>query len=274
MQYQSGWISLIFYCVFLILTDFVGGIAYLITDTTTIIETILRPSFSFEEMDLQEQLLIFSTYKTKADQQHIETTIGEPIKNESKQQMIYIYNTHQNEKYTDGKTVVDASIYLAELFENKGFKVIVELNDFNQYAKKNSYSYDELYEVSRFYFKQAIETYGNFDYVIDLHRDGVGSASTSVVSNEISYAKMMFVVSEANIHYELQNKLAKSIMKVGNEEINGVFKNINKKYYTVFNQDLLDHVFLIEMGSNNNNFTEVKNSLEVFVESFIEGVTN
>ena len=271
MQYPNGWISLILYCIFLVMTDFASGIEYLITDTTTIIETILRPSFNFEDLDFQQQLLIFRTYKTIADDQNVETTIGKPTKNENKQ-MIYIYNTHQNEKYLDGKTVVDASLYLAKLFEQKGYKVIVELNDFNQYAKKNSYGYDELYEVSRYYFKQAIETYGSFDYVIDLHRDGVGNANTTLTYNGINYAKMMFVVSEASTHFEVQNNIVKNIMKEGNSRKIGIFKNISKKYYTVFNQDLLEKVFLIEMGSNNNSFIEVENSLEVFVEAFVEGV--
>ena len=121
------------------------------------------------------------------------------------------------------------------------------------------------------YFKQAVKMYGQFDYVIDLHRDGVGNVSTSVIYNSESYAKMMFVISEASAYYDGNYNFAKNIMKVGNHKINGIYKNINRKYYTLFNQDLFENIYLIEMGSNNNTFLEVERSLEIFVESFIEG---
>ena len=120
------------------MTDFVGGIQYLIGDTTEIIETIIRPSFEFDHFDLQQQLLIFRTYQIIADDKDVETTIGEPIKNEEEQVMIYIYNTHQNEKYLDGKTVVDASLYLAQLLEQKGCKVKEKNSQIVHYALKGT----------------------------------------------------------------------------------------------------------------------------------------
>ena len=267
MKQQNGWVSLILFFLFLFMTDFFSGIRYLLEDTTTILEQIIRPSFQFDTLDLQKQLLIFNTYQTYANESEVDTTTGEPPKEtSSNKKSVYIYSTHQTEKYNDGKTVVDASIRLAELLEEKGMNVIVELNDFSKYAKSNGYTYDDLYEVSRFYFQQAIEEYGEFDYVIDLHRDGVGNANTSIVQDGVSYAKMMFVVSLAGKHSDVQYTLASLMTKEMNINIKGIGKNINKKYYTIFNQDVLENVYLVEMGSNNNSFNEVEKTLEVFVE--------
>ena len=273
MVHQNGWISFILFICFLILTDFLSGIQYILNDTTILLEQIIRPNFELSRLDVQKQLVIFHTYETKAKDSDIETTLTKPnTEIKQNQKKIYIYNSHQNEMYKDDKSVVDASIYLATLLEKEGFKVIVELNDFNQYAKKNGYSYDELYDVSAIYLNKAISEYNGFDYVIDLHRDGVGNANTSVVVNDISYAKMMFVVSLAGKYNETQYAYAKQISKLGNQKVNGIFKNITKKYYTIFNQDVTENLYLIEMGSNNNTFEEVKQSLQVFTEIFTKEV--
>ena len=61
-------------------------------------------------------------------------------------------------------------------------------------------------------------------------------------------------------------------MKIGNAEVNGIFKNISRKYYTVFNQDVMEHVYLLEMGSNNNTFDEVQKSIDIFSGVFVKGV--
>lgn len=272
MFYKNGWVSLILFFSFLYLTDFLGGFVYIVDDTSYMIEMIINPNIDISNLDIQKQLIIFHTYQQEAQEKDIETTMDSPTEDTLKRKKIYIYSTHQNEKYNDGKTVVDASLYLVDKLEDEGFQVVVELNDFNKYAKKNGYGYDALYEVSRIFFEQALIEYGGFDYVIDLHRDGVGSANTSVIKDEISYAKMMFVISSAHNHHQMQTTTAQNWMKLGNDKVKGIFKNINKKYYTIFNQDLIEHVYLLEMGSNNNSIVEVQNSIDVFVSVFKEGV--
>ena len=53
---------------------------------------------------------------------------------------IYIYNTHQDEKYQGGKTVMDAAVILAGHLEKKGYKVVLETNDFNAYCNTHGLS--------------------------------------------------------------------------------------------------------------------------------------
>ena len=272
MFYKNGWVSLILFFSFLYLTDFLGGFVYIMHDTSKMMEMLLRPSIDFSDLDLQKQLVIFHTYQKEAEDKHIDTTVDDSKIDKTEKKKVYIYNSHQNETYKGGKTVVDAALYLAEKLESQGYQVVVELNDFNKYAKKNGYSYDALYDVSRIFLKQALVDYDGFDYVIDLHRDGVGNANTSVVYEGESYAKMMFVISSAHDNYHSQTMLVKKWMKMGNAEVNGIFKNISRKYYTIFNQDVLEHVYLLEMGSNNNTFDEVQKSIDIFSGVFTKGV--
>ncbi|MDD6466867.1 MAG: stage II sporulation protein P [Erysipelotrichaceae bacterium] len=268
MKRRDGWVSLILFLFFLYMTDFFPSLCYLFVDTSKLVEQLINPTIRFDHIDLEKQLLIFHTYQSIANETEVETTTGEPTNpNQKYDRKVYIYSTHQTEKYKDGKTVVDASLELARLLEEKGMKVIVELNDFSKYAKKNGFTYDELYEVSRIYLKEAIEKYGPFDYVIDLHRDGVGSAKTIVKKDNITYAKMMYVVSVAGPYADHHYDHAKQMMQLCNEQISGIGKSINKKYYTIFNQDLQKNAYLIEMGSNTNSYDEVKESLIVFAKA-------
>ena len=61
---------------------------------------------------------------------------------------IYIYNTHQGEKYAT-KSVKEGSRYLVQLLENKGYEVDYETTDFELYKTKNHIDYAKSYTVSQ-----------------------------------------------------------------------------------------------------------------------------
>ena len=85
---------------------------------------------------------------------------------------IYIYNTHQKEEY-QSQSVKEGSRYLMKLLEAKGYEVDYELEDFELYKQKNNIDYSYSYTVSKKYLQNAIEKHGNYDLIIDYHRDSI-----------------------------------------------------------------------------------------------------
>lgn len=271
---HHGMIKLILFFIFLLVTDFFGSASVVFLETTDILEHFIDPSWDWDENDLRRQMMLFHTYQTQAEEKKIPTTTDvNPVEVAPKQKpRIYLYNTHQTERYADGKTTVDASLRLAEYLQMLDCDVVVELNDFTKYAKQNGYSYDELYEVSRKYMEDAIAKYGGFDVMIDVHRDAAPHNSAVTEVGGTVYAKMMFVVSLNTDYGTQQYNTAKQMVTALNGRISGIAKNPFKKYYTTFNQELHQQVYLIEVGSNHTSWEEVDASLQILALELAERV--
>lgn len=183
-------------------------------------------------------------------------------KNTEKQKRIYIYSTHQKEAYKDDATVIEASYYLKELLINKGYEVIVEERNFPKELSDLGYDYSQSYLISRSAIKDAIKKYQGFDLIIDFHRDSLPRESTYIKDNEKSYAKMMIVLGGLSPYFDEIYKNASILTNHANQLTNGIMKKIlvRESYY---NQDISENMILIEVGSENNYYQEVKNSLDV-----------
>ena len=107
---------------------------------------------------------------------------------------VYIYDTHQDENYKGGKTVLDAAAILAQKLEDRGIKVVLETNDFIRYRDTHGLTYNESYVVSYKYLNEALVNYGGFDMCLDLHRDSIPREASYINIDGKNYAKGMFVV--------------------------------------------------------------------------------
>lgn len=179
----------------------------------------------------------------------------------SKGKTIYIYNTHQGEKYKQ-ESVIEGSQYLMKLLESKGYEVVYETNDFEKYKKEYGISYNQSYTVSKMYTQQAIKKHGNFDLYIDYHRDSVKKSLSTTTYNNKSYAKLMFVVGKSSSHYPDTRNEAKKMSDALNKKIPGISRGVYEKQ-SHYNQSIDKNMFLIEVGANENTYTEVKNSLVI-----------
>ena len=112
---------------------------------------------------------------------------------------VLIYHTHTTEGYSDGpsdtvdnsKNVVGIGEELTRILENDyGISVI--------HDKTNHYlSFTTCYEVSGNTVKSYLKKYGDFDLVIDLHRDGGPQKKTVTANiNNEDVAKIMFVLGQ------------------------------------------------------------------------------
>ena len=182
---------------------------------------------------------------------------------------IYIYSTHQKEKYLDDKTVVDGSHYLAELLRKKGYEVIVEERNLSKELSEQKLSYDQSYLISRNAINDAIVEYQGFDLMIDFHRDSIPRKGSYITDDEKTYAKLMIVLGGLSSHFNQIHLKAKTLYDKTNQNQHGIMKNILIREAN-YNQDISENMLLIEVGSDQNYYQEVKNSIEVLAKSIDE----
>ena len=186
---------------------------------------------------------------------------------------IYIYNTHDTEKYSNlylndydiTPNVKMASYLLEGLLKKEGLNVIVEENSMGDYLKSNNLAYSESYQASRYYLEDKINKYPNLKLIIDLHRDSIPKDRSTVNINDKKFAKILFVVGENNNHFKDNYNLANTL----NDIVKNKYPNISRGVLTKtgtgirgrFNQDISPNIVLIECGGEENTIDEVMNTM-------------
>lgn len=178
---------------------------------------------------------------------------------------IYIYNTHQEEGYEGGQTVMDGAAILGKKLEEKGFKVILETNNFLEYRNTHGLTYNEAYKASYDYLNEALVNYGGFDLCIDFHRDSVPREVSYISVNGKNYAKAMMVVGGLSTNVESATATSSTLTDIVNHKVNGIMKGVmtREAYY---NQQVHKDIILMEVGGDVNTFEEVTNTLDIVAE--------
>ena len=175
--------------------------------------------------------------------------------------IIYLYNTHDTEKYSDNKSVIDASYLLQNNLKKLGITSLVEERKVSDLISTGLSNYN----VSRNFILDIKEKNSDIKYYIDIHRDSVNN--TSVTINNKKYAKILFVLGLDNPNYEENKKIISKLNDYLNNNYPGISKGILEKKGEgvdgVYNQDISKNVMLIEIGGIENNIEEVNNSTEI-----------
>ncbi len=188
---------------------------------------------------------------------------------------VLIYHSHATESYlaTDKDTTKNTfntdltknvcavgDVITKDLEENYGISVI------HDETYHNVGDYNSSYQKSRITLDKYLKAYGDFDLIIDLHRDGVPlnyKNEKSKINGE-DVAKIMFVMTKTNPRYAKQKKLVTSMIGISNKLFPGLVDTRQVYLYNrginFYSQDRSDNAMLIEVGNNNNTITEVKNT--------------
>lgn len=199
-----------------------------------------------------------------------------PVINEETSPLVYIYNTHQTEKYNSSLdininySVLDASYLLQEKLKKYNISSVVESGSIKDILDTNNWNYASSYKVSRMYLENAKKNIPSLKYFIDLHRDSVNKKISTVEINGKSYARILFVLGLENINY-LENK---KVMEFMENFLNtnyygisrGIFEREGPGVNGVYNQDFSTNCVLIEVGGEYNTPEEVANTIEVIAE--------
>lgn len=219
--------------------------------------TINNPSFFLDYYD--------NSYYKETDTNLVYKSNNKPI--------IYIYNTHQSEEYSN-YSVYELSEYLSEELDKSLLPNYFERQSIKTYLNNNSYSYSKSYKASKYYMENAKKKYSSLNYFIDIHRDSVSKSIATITYNNKSYAKVLFIVGLENKNYKdnLKNteKLNATIKKKVPNISRGIMKKQGKGVNGIYNQDFSSNVFLIEVGTKDSTKEEVLNTINVLKESIIE----
>lgn len=178
---------------------------------------------------------------------------------------VYVYSTHQTESYSDNKDVVDASYYLKKKLHEYNVDVKIEEGNISEFMNANNYSYNYSYVASRYFIKEELKY--NYDLVIDLHRDAVSRKTSVIEINDKNCARVMFVIGKKNKNYKKNYDVALSINELLDYKYPGLSRGIllqdSVNVNGVYNQDLAENIILIELGGNHNQFSEIKNTIDL-----------
>lgn len=233
--------------------------------------TILEKNFGYK----------FSNNQTLVSNENYDSSISEVINymNQNKLEkdpLVYIYNTHQTEKYSNENMgditpdVLMASYLLKEKLEKLNIPTLVEESNISEFIRLNNWNYNNSYKASRFYLLAAKEKYSTIKLFIDLHRDSIKKENSTVTIGDKAFAKVLFVVGKEHDDYEKNLSLSQKI----NEKIKnkyptltrGILEKEGKGVNGIYNQDVSENCILLELGANENNIVEILNTVDVLSE--------
>ena len=203
--------------------------------------------------------------------------------NKPTEPLVYIYNTHQTEEYNSPMleaynityTTWIASYILKDYLKELGIEAYVENESISNYLNTNKLSYKYSYDASKYYINKRLQEFPSIKYIIDLHRDSLTKDKTTVILNDSSYAKILFVVGLDYAGYEYNLNFANKINSNIDSNISrGVLKKSGSKVNGIYNQDMKNGALLIEVGGYQNNIVEVSNALKVFSEALYKEINN
>ena len=199
------------------------------------------------------------------------------ISKEKKEPIIYIYNTHDTEKYslpfsTDYSitpNVKIASYILKDHLNNYGIESTVEKKEIKDYLNKHKVDYSYSYAASREYMLEEIKKH-DYKILIDLHRDSASHKQTLYEKDGKKYAKVMFVLGQDYETYKNNQSFLKNLNDRIDKDYKGLSRGIYIRKNSRFNQDLSSRAILLELGGVDNTLEEINNTLDVFARILSE----
>ena len=182
-----------------------------------------------------------------------------------KDKKIHIYNTHQSEEY-NGYNVILGANYLKDCLSSQGYQCDVEANDFEGYKAVHNIAYNKSYSVSKMYLEQSLQSNGEYDLIIDFHRDSISKELSTINHNGKSYAKVMFVVGKSSGKFDAVNQLSQQLSNI----VNSIVPKISRGVYVKqshYNQGTSNNMVLIEVGAQSNTKEEIQATVEVIAEA-------
>lgn len=201
---------------------------------------------------------------------------------EGKNLKVLIYHTHSHEGYAeiggDSRWNTDnedinvmgvGDVLTKELEEGYGITVIHDktIHDNN---------YIVCYDRSQETLQRYLNEYGDFDLIIDLHRDSVEDKNLVTANiNGQDLARIMFVTSVNSSRLEANTALASSLAEITNNLFPGLMRNKDIYHYEIggingFNMSFSDNSVVWEVGANVNTSIEAKLSAKYMARIIAE----
>ena len=184
--------------------------------------------------------------------------------------LVYIYNTHDTEKYTlpftsDYSIIPDVTLVskmLKEYLKSYNIDSYIESSKIKDYLKKNKLKYSDSYEASRYYLKKNLNN--NYELILDIHRDSLRRKYTLYEKDNKKYARILFIIGASNKNYKKNKEIAENLNSRLNNKYKGMSRGVTIREDTTYNQDLNSKIILVKIGGIDNTLEELNNTIEVF----------
>lgn len=184
--------------------------------------------------------------------------------------LVYIYNTHDTEKYTlpftsDYSIIPDVTLVskmLKEYLKNYNIDSYIESSKTKDYLKKNKLKYSDSYEASRYYLEKNLNN--NYKLILDIHRDSLRHKYTLYEKENKKYARILFIIGASNKNYKKNKEVAENLNSRLNDKYKGMSRGVTIREDTTYNQDLNSKIILVKIGGIDNTLEELNNTIEVF----------
>ncbi len=188
----------------------------------------------------------------------------------SSDDLVYIYNTHDTEKYTlpftsDYSIIPDVTLVskmLKEYLKSYNIDSYIETSKTKDYLKKNKLKYSDSYEASRYYLEKNLNK--NYKLIIDIHRDSLRHKYTLYEKDNKKYARILFIIGSSNKNYKKNKEVAENLNNRLNSKYKGISRGVTIREDTTYNQDLNERIILVKIGGIDNTLEELNNTIEVF----------
>ena len=135
------------------------------------------------------------------------------------------------------------------------------------YMNINNMNHAKSYIASRIFLEETIKNNKNLKLIIDIHRDSLPKEKSTVIINNKSCAKILFVIGEEYETYknnlDMTNKINEKIKEKYPELTRGIITKGGIGNNGVYNQDLNDKITLMELGADKNTIEEVNNTIDL-----------
>jgi bla regulator protein blaR1 len=155
---------------------------------------------------------------------------------------VIVYNSHPQEKYKYGDTVIDISKSLIEKLNNKRVKC--------EFLENTNTDYKEAYSYARKLVINSVPDYKT-KILLDIHR----MSNMDKLYNDIT-----ITIGKGNTNYQKNKEFATKLL----QEINSVDKGISTEIIELeykYNQDLSDKAVILEIGNESKAKEMVNNCL-------------
>ena len=213
-------------------------------------------------------------YSDMEELKKISSYIEDPNPVDINNPIIYIYNSHQLENYSNKSldiygitpNVLMASYILKEKLNTMGLSTIVETTNLTDFLNANGWNHASSYKASRLLILNNKSKYNTLKYFIDIHRDSVSKEVATININNKNYARILFVVGLEHDNYQKNLDNMNALNKLCEKYYPGLSRGIYKKsgpgVNGIYNQDINEFTMLIEVGSYTNTIDEVFNTIE------------
>ena len=213
-------------------------------------------------------------YSNMEELKKISSYIEDPNPVDINNPIIYIYNSHQLENYSNKSldiygitpNVLMASYILKEKLNTMGLSTVVETTNLTDFLNANGWNHASSYKASRLLILNNKSKYNTLKYFIDIHRDSVSKEVATININNKNYARILFVVGLEHDNYQKNLDNMNALNKLCEKYYPGLSRGIYKKsgpgVNGIYNQDINEFTMLIEVGSYTNTIDEVFNTIE------------